>query len=324
MKIAFLEKLNIRHFINKCYRFDKKKFVKYSRAVRTRGNDHILAQIALKTHIIEKGLTMPDMRPGFGQEAMLNLISLCKSLDISIPKSNPILMQAIQTILEYDRVHDNLHYSFDQSFRSELDSFVAENQEINASIQPVFHGAQQYFSDNEKPFPVFAHSRHTLRNFCKADIPIELLLKAVDLAQTAPSSCNRQSTRVHIITDKKDIKNILTLQNGNRGFGHLINKLLIITYFIPIYGSVKERHLGCIDSGIFTMNLLYALHYHKIGACTLNWCDSPKEDKRLRTMVQLEENETVSLFIACGMVPELPFKVARSQKLEAKIITTVH
>ena len=64
MKIPFFEKLRIWRFINKCFRFDKRVFVKYSRAIKVEGGNHILAQTAINTHVIEKGLTMPEMRHG--------------------------------------------------------------------------------------------------------------------------------------------------------------------------------------------------------------------------------------------------------------------
>lgn len=316
--------LNIKHFINKCFRFDKKKFVKYSRALVTEGKDRLLSQISLCTHIVEKGLTMPEMRQGFGQENILKLMMLCNTWKQSYDITDPFFFQAVQTILEYNELHQKINYKFTEPFRSELESFVNDNNNIAASKQPLFDGFSQFFSKNEEAFPIFSSSRHTIRHFSNEDVPLQTLSDAIELAQNAPSSCNRQTARVHIVTNKTDIADILALQNGNRGFGHLVNKLLIITYDSSCYGSVKERHLGYIDSGIFIMNLLYALHYYRIGACSLNWCDSPKEDSKLRSIIPIKESETIVLFIACGMVPNIPFPVAKSHKNDGKYITTVH
>lgn len=324
MKIPFFEKLRIWRFINKCFRFDKRVFVKYSRAIKVEGGNHILAQTAINTHVIEKGLTMPEMRQGFGQEKIHQTIMLCRSWAESYDKSNPIYVQAVRTILEYRQLHQNLNYTFGEPFRTELDTFADENTNISASSQLSFAGAEQFFSQKESAFPQFARSRHSVRNFTDADIPLQRMIDAIELAQCAPSACNRQSTRVHIITDKTAINSIMALQNGNRGFGHLTNKLLVVTFLISNYGSVKERNLGYIDSGIFTMNLLYALHYNQIAACTLNWCDSRTDNAKLRSVVPIPDNEKVSLLIACGVAPEKQFKVARSHRLDGKSITTIH
>lgn len=324
MRIPFIERLKTWHFINKCYRFDRKEYVKYSSAIKIKFESHILAQIAQNTHIIEKGLTMPEMKLGFGQETICKLIDLCGIWAGSSDKSNPIYIQAIRTILEYRLLHKDINYSFSEQFETKIESFTKENSTLDASKQLLFEGAKQYFSKRESIFPEFARSRHSVRNFSDEEIPIQRLIDSIDLAQSAPSACNRQSTRVHIITNKTDISNILAIQNGNRGFGHLANKLLIITYFVPNYGSVKERNLGYIDTGFFSMNLLYALHYNQIAACTLNWCDSPKDNVSLRSIVHIEENEKVSILIACGNAPEHSFKVAMSRRLDGKTITTVH
>lgn len=324
MKIPFFKKLNTWHYINKCFRFDKRRYVRYSRAMRTKGTDHLLPQIALITHVIEKGLTMPEMRHGFGQAKIHELIMLCHIWSESFDRTDPFYVQAVKTILEYGLLHQKIGYAFDEPFRSELESFMNDNRDMNASEQPVFEGANEYFSNNEKAFPFFARSRHSIRNFSRKDIPMESIMNAIELAQCAPSSCNRQSTRVHVISNKTSIRDILSIQNGNRGFGHLTNKLLIITYQTTNYFSVKERNLGYIDSGIFAMNLLYALHYYKIGACTLNWCDSPDDDARLRSIVRIDDKETVSLLIACGMVQENSFYVAKSQRVKVENITTIH
>lgn len=324
MKIPFFEILKTRHYINKCFRADKKRFVSYSRALRTEGKDHIQGLISLNTHIIEKGLTMPQMRAGFGQEVLRKLFTLCRIWEESFDKSEHFYTQAVNTILEYSHVHSELGYSFEEPFASELKIFVEGHKDFGASCQPTFENADHYFSKKEACFPEFALSRHSVRHFSEENIPIQRLIDAVDLAQSAPSSCNRQTTRVHIITGKKDITSVLALQNGNRGFGQYMNKLLIITYYIPHYGSVKERHLGYIDSGIFTMNLLYALHYHQIGACTLNWCDSPKDEARLRSLLSIDDKETITVIIGCGLLPDRSFSVAKSTRLEGKAITVIH
>lgn len=324
MRIPFLERLKTWHFINKCFKFDKKEFVKYSSAIKIKTESHILAQIAQNTHIIEKGLTMPQMKHGFGIETVSKLIDFCSVWAGSCDKSNPIYIQAVRTILEYKLLHQELNYTFNAKFGAKIESFAKENSTHEASKQLLFEGANQYFSKRDSVFPEFARSRHSVRNFSDEAIPFQRLTDAIDLAQSAPSACNRQSTRVHIITDKTDISNILAIQNGNRGFGHLANKLLIITYLIPNYGSAKERNLGYIDTGFFSMNLLYALHYNKIAACTLNWCDSPKDNARLRSVVHIEESEKVSLLIVCGNAPEHSFKVAMSHRLDGKTITAIH
>ena len=69
-----------------------------------------------------------------------------------------------------------------------------------------------------------------------------------------------------------------------------------------------------VDGGIFTMNLLYALHYYNIAACTLNACMSIQNRKRLCRVVGMHEAEFAVAFIAIGNAPD-KFMVAASQRL---------
>lgn len=324
MNMNILEKINLRHYINKCFRFDKKHFVRYSRALKTKGPDHIISQIALCTHVVEKGLTMPHMKHGFGQELIIRLIGLCRNWASSYDQTNPFFNRAISVILEYDIVHKQLNHIFDDPFRSTLKQFVNDYNYLKPSNQIISSGADQFFYFSQSSFPEFSGSRHSIRNFSKKDVPVQSLIDSIKLAQNAPSACNRQSVRVHIVCENDKIQRILSIQNGNRGFSELVNRLLIVTFFIPCYGTVKERNLGYIDAGIFSMNLLYALHYNHIGACPLNWCDSPKDDKELRSAINIDSKETVTLIIACGFAPENEFKIAKSERIDYQSIITIH
>lgn len=75
--------------------------------------------------------------------------------------------------------------------------------------------------------------------------------------------------------------------------------------------------------GIFIMNLSYALHYNKVAHCILNWYVLPKEDKKLRKLLQIPDEESVVCFIACGDLPER-FKIVSSPRITAKDIYTIH
>ena len=163
-------------------------------------------------------------------------------------------------------------------------------------------------------FNEFAHSRHTVRWYSEKPVDNDLLLKAIELAQTAPSACNRQSTKVYIIETKEIKDEVVKLQNGNRGFGHLADKWLLITSDMK-FCSYRSRTSAYLDAGIFTMNLLNALHYYKIAACTLNAHLTVGKLKQLRAIVNYSKSEMPIVFISIGMAPE-HFMVAGSQRIE--------
>ena len=113
------------------------------------------------------------------------------------------------------------------------------------------------------------------------------------------------------------------MQNGNRGFGYLADKLLVVTGDLSTVLGAQEFFDLNTNVGIFIMNLSYALHYHKVAHCILNWYVLPKADKKLRQILELPENETVICFIVCGSLPK-EFKIVSSPRITAEDIYMLH
>lgn len=314
-----VKRRHMQHFDHDILRYNT-----YSGLWGNKQKEHLLGRISLRAHVLEKGLTMPDMRLGFGKDNLLDLIRLCLAYSSQHGSDNEILCQAVGVIREYKNVHIVQQYKLEQEVQEQIDRLLARMPEINATQQNVYT-AKEYYEHCQASFELFSQSRHSLRHFSTtAEVSTDDIIKAIELAQNAPSSCNRQSSRVHIIADRSLIEKVLALQNGNRGFGHLANKLLVLTVDLSCYNGIKERNLCYIDSGIYTMNLLYALHYQQIGACTLNWCDSPEDDTQIRSLLNIPPSETITLLIACGKAPEGRFKVASSLRVRAQNIVTIH
>ena len=176
-----------------------------------------------------------------------------------------------------------------------------------------------FFSSNEDPFLSFAASRHSVRNF-KGSASIKQINDSIELALTAPSACNRQAVKCHIFNDKEMVKKVITCQNGNRGFGHLIPQLCVITVDLRMIG-VNEQNDIYFNAGLFAMNLSYAFHYNKIGSCMLNWSVTPNKDRKLKKIASIPKPESVVVIMAFG-IPADELEIARSNKkgLEDTII----
>ena len=83
--------------------------------------------------------------------------------------------------------------------------------------------------------------------------------------------------------------------------------------------NFQFRTSAFLDGGIFTQNLLYALHYHKIAACTMNAELSPKSIEKLRCLIGFKQTEIPIVFIAIG-IPPATFKYAGSQRINLEKI----
>lgn len=302
----------------KFYKYDASKYLKYSNSFKINDSENkLIGRIIAKYHVIEKGLTMPNFKYGFGNNTMISLIEDCDNYYHKYNNNNEQLLHAISVIAEYKYIHEINKKPIDNKLLSMIDNIMSLFPDINKKEQ-IFTTRKEYFKFSNLKFDEFSNSRHSLRNFT-GKVNKETIEKAVMLAQNAPSSCNRQPIRIYIIEDKHKIKKIFNLQNGNRGFGHLVDKVIILSAELGVYCGIRERNMHYIDAGIYAMNLLYALHFYQVGACMLNWSDTPEVDKGIRTIIEIPFSEKVILLIACGGVPE-NFKLTLSKRYNLKYV----
>ncbi len=159
----------------------------------------------------------------------------------------------------------------------------------------------------------FFASRFSVRDFhCKA-VSNEDVEKAISLALNTPSVCNRQASFVYCLNTRSEIDRALSLQNGNRGFGHEVPCLLILCTDISAFDTAGERYQHWIDGGMFSMSIVWALHSLGLASCCLNWSKGPLDDMRLRKLINIKDEHTVLMMLAVG-APRENLKVCYSAR----------
>ena len=166
-----------------------------------------------------------------------------------------------------------------------------------------FHGFDTDFN-NHFNFDSFAKKRHSVRQFTHEEVSNDVIEHAVRVAQTAPSVCNRQSNRVHVCKRQDRIKEILSCQQGNRGFGHQVPLVFIVTSSLSHFLSIGERNQCWIDGGLFLMTLIYGLQDQGIATCCLNWSVEKERDLELRQIAGIPDSENIVCLLAAGYPPE--------------------
>lgn len=280
------------------------RYLKYSGVLWGKNDQLKLRGIIMADyHKIEKGLIMINFRKGFGEKKIQRLVNNCLIYIEKYGLSDIQIKQTIAVLIEYLEVHNNFDFALKEEIKNKIDLLSPYMKNINASSQLKFEKTS-YFNEVESSFPNFSRSRKSIRNYSEEDLNVEKIKQAISLARTSPSVCNRQSSHVHIITDKKLIEKLLKIQGGANGFSHVVNKLLIVTTDLSSFHGVYERNEAYIDGGLFSMNLLYGLHYNKIAACALNCCFPHKKNKLIRKLCNINNSEILIMMISCGNVPE--------------------
>jgi nitroreductase len=299
---SFLKSLRSAYtFYRQCY-LDARRF-RNSISARKLGTEAAVARIesdiVRQYHVIEKGLTMPDFRPGFGKDMVRGLVRSMRALEkhpCSKLCNDGQLAAARATLREYNERHAALGHDI-----SDVLPDTCQDLWQNAVLGD---GGSRAFApvatEDADAFERVARSRASVRNFDPERIPSrDVIMAAVDLALRSPSVCNRQTARVHVFTGE-DAQRALSFQSGNRGFGHKIPMVMIVTSDLRYFTGTAERYQGWIDGGMFAMLLLLALHAKGLGAVALNWSVNNERDRDLRNAVNVPEHERIIMLIGCG------------------------
>ena len=305
----------------KNYMYDMKRFVKHSLVVsKPKKASQLLSNIIVQYHIIEKGMSLKDTRLGYGKSVINELLSLLKQyVECGYTTDNIHFKSAIGALKAYASYHQDAGYdiSFLGRELTTFDKYFVNNcgGKIDLSKNEVLNATKASFEE-------FANNRFSVRNFSDKPVDLELIYKAVRIAQKTPSVCNRQTSRVYVISDSEVKKKLQQLQQGNRGFGDIVDKYIIVTSDLSYFHRVGDRNQAFVDGGLYAMSLLYGLHYEGLAACTLNWAVTKEEDIDLRKYLKIGDSENIILIIAVGHYPE-KLSVPRSTRESAENITTV-
>lgn len=273
--------------------------------------------------MLEKGLSFRDSRPLFGKQKVRQLIDELNNYIEHDGSIHHVQFQSALNVLNayIDRQraegHANDPYLIEiceavDLLQQKCPRRISGGGWIDANRRDIQQRAKG-------SFPEMNQSRYSVRHFDPDPVPETIIEQAVAWAQKSPSVCNRQSSRVHAVTDKKNIEQVLKIHGGTRGFTEQINVLLIVTGDLRVFLGPTERNQVYTDSGFFMMSLLYGLHYLGVGACPLHWCVSPQQDKAARLIAKIPAEETITALIGVGILPE-EFKVAHSQRRKTEDI----
>jgi hypothetical protein len=275
-----------------------------------------LSGLLVTSHVLEKGITMPERRLGFGKERVLSIIEQCKSCIQDYGSDHVEIQAALSDLVQYRNLHKEENFDLPDDIVKGIDNL---QKELCLKDSNCFTTRKDSFFKKVECFEDFAWQRHSVRWYSGDVVETETIKKAIKLAQSAPSACNRQSVRVRIIEDPNQIGIISnSIQNGCRGFGDKANKWLLITSDQRCWGA-NETSLAYVDGGIFVMNLLYALHYYGVAACPLNALLDSKKERKLQALLKYNVSELPILFIAVGSMPD-ELMIAKSRRLNTEDI----
>ena len=301
-------------YLNFLYRYDMNRFLEYSTMNSSNRKQADETEIRLLIHSIEKALSLPYVRVGFGIDKVRKL--LIKFKEYSSCKSEHECAEIRDMV--YDAIYQYVKFQKEHGCSEDL-SFIPDEMILARSIDKVGIDILSDHVFSTLTFSDFAKSRHSLRYFGNEKITDDQISKAVEIARTAPSACNRQPIQVYACMDSEKIRSIISMHGGMRGFGEP-QAILVVTGSLGSYTCEYERNTVYVDGGIFLMNLLYAFHYLNIATCPIIWGMEPDNDKRIFDLMRIPVSNTIVSLVAVGSYPNGAYKFAKSSRHEVNEI----
>ena len=293
----------------------RKKFKRYSFIdCKCESYEQFRASIIRLYHTIEKGLSYENYRAGFGMNNINNLIISLEQYSAKGYDTTAFFYEtALSCLNKY--IEKNKEFGFtDDKIENRVKRLKGKPNDFGGSIT-----VSAPVSPNLLNFEQIMKSRHSIRHFSSESVNVETLKEAILLAQYTPSACNRQGWKTRIIESKEKISIILANQNGNRGFGQEIDKILLVTADVRAQQKNREMFQAFIDGGMYAESLLNALFSLGLASVPLSASLTPRQERNIRNELAIDDAEVFILIIGVGKYPLNSILTTRSQRETAEI-----
>ncbi len=297
---------------------------KYNASVKTNDDKAKMEYTLLReNHVIEKGMSLAHPRKGFGQQKVTALVD---RLGLYYEKYADVdfLLYPLSTIQEYITYTkqsgvdiSTIEEAFDNLLQLTSINKRQLTQSAGVCIESAAHIAEKCNTD----FQSLLHSRHSIRYFTKEVPTREIITQALELAQRTPSACNRQAWHTHVYFGEQ-AHSLLKLQGGSNGFEESIHCVIMVTADMKGFLSYEPFQLY-IDGGMYSMNLINALHSLALGTIPLSCGFRNKTLVGIKQQYAIPEHEIPIVLIGVGYMEE-NFKVAVSTRKSIEQTNTFH
>ncbi|MBR5745145.1 MAG: nitroreductase family protein [Muribaculaceae bacterium] len=240
--------------------------------------NRLLGEIIRNTHSIEKGLSLENVRLGFGYAKIKDAASIIKAFG----RLNGTI-DVEQVRMFADALGDYIEFHRRKNYNSEhFEEIVKIHEEISSGIS----GAGGYGGTMKVARPAYSsaeieavsrviNDRHSVREFEKTPVSETDIRAAISLAMRCPSACNRQCYRVTII-EKSELDLLDGWLEGVGGFADELDKMLLITGRISDY-RLGEAFQYVVTPSVFAAYLTITLQLYGIGCCFIQRNVMPNE-----------------------------------------------
>lgn len=142
-------------------------------------------------------------------------------------------------------------------------------------------------------------SRHSIRDFKDQLVDKKLIEKAVEMANHAPSACNRQPIRVYCTGSMEEAAHVDSLITGTTGFKDTIRNFAVVTSDRAYFAGIEEFQ-WYVNGGIYLSFLVMAFHSLGIGSIVMQWFAFYKWQNELKEYMGIGKTEAIVAVVGFG------------------------
>ena len=238
-------------------------------------------------HRLEKGLCISNPDSNRGYSTAFSLVNLLIEED----SSSFEYKVGYSTIAHFIDMKTNIDPSSDK-----LCKLISSFKKLDSTHDSDYGGTQiirkESLYDNQ--FEFLVKSRHSCRDYAEDYVDIDLIKKAIEMANYCPSACNRQPYGVYILS--KDEKEKMGFSGDSNA-----PYFLFITGIVDAY-SIDEYHDWIVSPSIFAAYLTIALHSVGLGNCIYRKELFARSDynEKIKQHFNIRSNEKIILELSVG------------------------
>lgn len=260
------------------------------------GQTDVELNLLLLAHSLEKGMSLPSPKPGFGYDKAVSLLDALEAYRAdSMDENRYAFVEGVSVLGVYIANTDN-----DMSFLIDRYKNLSADVSLNhAGFDVVSDMDFLYEKVNTKQGEFFIRSRHSIRSYENICVDKTIIRKVLELASCAPSACNRQPVKVYVSSKPDKVEAVSGLILGNKGFEDEVPNWAIVSIDKKLF-NYGEPLQWYINGGIYLSYIVEAFHAYHIGSCIFQTPMNNSNTMKLRDLISIPKNEAIIAAIGFG------------------------
>lgn len=268
--------------------------LQFARLMRSKGeNDPFLRR---NVHRLEKGLIMRPRRPTFAEDYIGATVRCYADAALSRDMTRGQQRWAGDVLNDYFAAVGSTPRI--DSARSAFAS--VENATQASYCVPYPHSELPACPVSYDELMVLFRRRRSVRWYLDKPVDNALIQQAVRAASLAPSACNRQPFRFHVVNDSSRAADIASCAGGTAGFHDNLPCVIAVVGDLGAYPEARDRHVIYIDGSLAAMQLMLAFESLGLSSCSINWPDVEERERLLARKLGLGFHERTVMLMAVG------------------------